>query len=206
MDQPIVVVAIVVVAVIVIAAVWVALRQRRSQQLRQRFGPEYEHVVAEQGDTGRGERLLSKRTERVEQLHLRPIEPRAAAGFRERWRVVQARFVDDPRAAVSDADELIGEAMEARGYPVGDFEQRAADISVDHPQVVSDYRDAHAIADRSPERVGTEDLRRAMVLYRSLFVELGGSGEASAKNVDAEDRVEVEGHVDGVDEREEQRR
>lgn len=183
-QQLIVVAAIVVVAVVAIAVIWYAMRQRRRMELRERFGPEYDHVVRQEGDAGRAERVLNDRQQRVEQLHVRPLRAQDAAAFRERWRAVQARFVDDPRGAVSDADDLIGQAMEARGYPVGDFEQRAADVSVEHPQVVSDYREAHAIARRPAEKSGTEELRRAMVHYRALFAELVGAGTRSGERVE----------------------
>jgi hypothetical protein len=166
-QQTMVVVAIVVIASLTLIAFAYALAQRRRQQLRERFGPEYERVVAEAGDPARADRVLSEREKRVKKLDIRPLPDTAREQFIERWREVQARFVDDPRGAVGDADALIGEAMEARGYPVTDFEQRAADVSVEHPQVVTDYRTAHDIAGR--REVDTEDLRRAMVHYRSLF-------------------------------------
>lgn len=184
MDQWLIVAAVIVVALVAIAVVWYAMRRRRREELRERFGPEYEHVVREEGDPGRAERVLNDRQQRVEQLHVRPLRAQDAAGFRERWRAVQARFVDDPRGAVSEADDLIGQAMEARGYPVGEFEQRAADVSVDHPQVVSDYREAHAIARRPAAKTGTEELRRAMVHYRALFAELVGGGARSGERVE----------------------
>jgi hypothetical protein len=166
-QQTMLVVAIVVVAALTLIALAYGLEQRRRQKLREHFGPEYEHVVAEAGDPARADRVLSEREKRVKKLDIRPLPDTARDQFIERWRQVQAHFVDDPRAAVGDADALIGEAMEARGYPVTDFEQRAADISVEHPQVVMDYRTAHDIAGR--REVDTEELRRAMVHYRSLF-------------------------------------
>jgi hypothetical protein len=199
MDLRIVLAVIVVVAVVAAAVAWYVVRERRRAELRRQFGPEYERVVAEQGDAGRADRILSERQERVEQLHLRPLSAQDAARYRERWRVLQSRFVDDPHGAVEDADALIGEAMEARGYPVGDFEQRAADVSVEHPQVVADYREAHAIALRPLSGSATEDLRRAMVNFRALFSELVGGAEEREADV-----AEVE--EDRTLEREEQRR
>lgn len=174
-QQTLMIVAIVVVAAIAVIAIVFGMAQRRRARLREHFGPEYERVAAEQGDTGKADRILAERADRVKKLDIRPLPETARVQLRDRWRQVQARFVDDPRGAVGDADALIGEAMEARGYPVSDFEQRAADVSVEHPRVVSDYRTAHDIA-RKPE-VGTEDLRRAMVHYRSLFDALVGPAE-----------------------------
>jgi hypothetical protein len=184
-QQTMLVVAIVVVAALTLIAFAYGLAQRRRQKLREHFGPEYEHVVAEAGDPARADRVLSEREKRVKKLDIRPLPETAREQFIERWREVQARFVDDPRGAVGDADALIGEAMEARGYPVADFEQRAADVSVEHPQVVMDYRTAHEVAGR--REVDTEDLRRAMVHFRSLFDAL----------------VSVPGHEEKVEEREE---
>jgi hypothetical protein len=185
MDQTTVMwIAVAVVAVVVIGALAYAYDQRRRRQLRQHFGPEYEHVVSEEGDQRRAERVLSEREARVKQLDIHPLAPAGREQFIARWRKVQERFVDDPRAAVNEADAVISEAMVASGYPVGDFEQRAADISVDHPGVVTDYRTAHEIAGRRSD-ISTEDLRRAMVHYRSLFEEL-----VAPPRVAVEERVE----------------
>jgi hypothetical protein len=184
-QQTMLVVAIVVVAALTLIVFAYGLAQRRRQKLREHFGPEYEHVVAAAGDPARADHVLSEREKRVKKLDIRPLPETAREQFIERWREVQARFVDDPRGAVGDADALVGEAMEARGYPVTDFEQRAADVSVEHPQVVMDYRTAHDIAGR--REVDTEDLRRAMVHYRSLFDAL----------------VSAPGHEEKVEERQE---
>ncbi len=162
------------VAVVVIGAIaWWASQRRRTDRLQERFGPEYERTVDATGDKGRAEHELESRQERVDAFEIRALEPADRDRFRERWQVVQAHFVDDPASAVGEADDLIGEVMRARGYPVGDFEQRAADISVNHPQVVDHYRTAPRIALR--ERRGeadTESLRQAMVHYRALFSDL----------------------------------
>jgi hypothetical protein len=165
---------LVLVAIVVIAAAWWFTQQRRrSKQLRQQFGPEYERAVDEYGERGRAEQALAARAERVEQLHIRPLSAEDSARYAEEWRSVQSRFVDAPEDAIGDADRLCGEVMQARGYPMGDFEQRAADISVDHPQVVEHYRAAHAVARRSADgNAATEDLRQAMVHYRTLFEDL----------------------------------
>ncbi|HZU76108.1 MAG TPA: hypothetical protein VFA70_05040 [Dehalococcoidia bacterium] len=170
-----VIVLAVVVVLAVGAAVWFYLRERRSRQLREHFGPEYDRAVRDTGDTRRAERELAARQERVERLQIRPLSAADRDRFADAWRRTQAQFVDDPTAAIRSADELIGDAMQKRGYPVGDFETRAADLSVDHPTVVSNYRAAHAIAMSSAQGgASTEDLRKAMVHYRALFDELVG--------------------------------
>jgi hypothetical protein len=165
---------VVVVALVVVAFIaWMYFRQRRSTSLRQKFGPEYERVVSEHGSTRRAEHELARRERRVERLTIRPLPAVERARYAERWNVEQARFVDEPRAAISGADRLVEEVMRARGYPIGEFEQRAADISVDHPQVIESYRAAHDIAVReSRGEASTEDLRKAMVYYRGLFEDL----------------------------------
>jgi len=164
-------VGVAVVAIIVI--VFFLMRKRRSQQLRERFGPEYDRVLKKEGEVRRAENVLDIRAKRREKFELRPLSAAARADFAERWRTVQSQFVDDPRGSVSRADQLVSEVMAERGYPMADFEQRAADISVDHPVVVENYRAAHDIALRhSRGEASTEDLRRAMVHYRSLFDEL----------------------------------
>jgi hypothetical protein len=163
-------------AVVVIAAVvagWYVWRRRRSDQLRERFGSEYERTVKTTGDVRKAEASLAAREKRVERLHIRALTPEESARFSEAWRQVQARFVDDPQAAVTEADRLVGEVMTARGYPVGDFDRRVEDISVDHPDVVMNYRAARDIAvQHSQGRANTEDLRQAMVHYRALFRDL----------------------------------
>jgi hypothetical protein len=189
MDQPTILwITIAVVAILVVAIGAFALGQRRRQHLREHFGPEYQRLLSEQGDRGRAERILSQREERVKKLDIRPLPERDRGQFLLGWRKVQARFVDDPHGAVGDADDLIGQAMEARGYPVGDFEQRAADVSVEHPQLVTDYRMAHEIARRQKD-VTTEDLRQAMVRYRSLFAELVGDAPASEESADEREEI-----------------
>jgi len=165
--------AAVIVAVVVVALV--VARNRRSAQLRQRFGPEYERTLRETGDVRRTDAALQARAARVERLHIRPLSPEDTQRFTDRWRVVQAQFVDDPKAAVTEADRLIGEVMHTRGYPVGEFEQRVEDISVDHPDVVMNYRAARAIAEAHARgQTTTEDLRQAMVHYRALYADLLG--------------------------------
>jgi len=184
MDKSVVIILVVaVVAVLAIAAaIWMYLQKRRTEQLRNRFGPEYERVVEKDGDRRQAEAVLVERQKRVEKFELRPLSNEDRQRFSRAWTQQQARFVDDPRGAVAEADRLIGEVMKMRGYPVGDFEQRAADISVDHPLVVENYRLAHKIAIKDTRGgAGTEELRKAMVHYRALFEELLETRAAAAK-------------------------
>jgi len=172
MDATLIIVAVVIIAILVAAVWWYSMRQR-SAKLQEKFGPEYERTVAEKGDTRKAEDELTDRQKRVSKLEIKPLAADERRRFNDEWRAVQARFVDDPSAAVRDADTLVGRVMEARGYPVGDFEQRAADVSVDHPTVLEHYRAAHAVALRHAQgQASTEDLRQAMVNYRALFAEL----------------------------------
>jgi hypothetical protein len=179
---------VVICSVIVIAIVAIAevsfLRKRRSEKLRTRFGgAEYDRALKEGVSRRDAEAGLDKRTVRVESLRIRSLGAGDRARFQESWRRVQGRFVDGPGGAVTEADQLLGDVMSTRGYPVSDFEQRAADISVDHPLVLENYRTAHAIAVRQTQgQANTEDLRQAMIHYRTLFDELVGEPElASAK-------------------------
>ena len=166
----------VLIAVVVLLAVavigWVVSRRQRTDHLRRHFGPEYERLAEERG-TSKAERELADRARRVEKLSIRPLNPERRRMFSKRWEDQQARFVEQPKEAIDEADHLVEEVMKERGYPVGDFDQKAADISVDHPHVVDKYREAHAIALR--ERRGeasTEDLRQAMIYFRDLFMDL----------------------------------
>jgi hypothetical protein len=164
-------------AVIVIIAVlaWLYVRKRRSttQDLRQKFGPEYDRAVLTHGSERKAQSKLEDREKRVEKLNIRDVDPTEHERFSKRWEAVQSRFVDSPKGAVAEADDLVSSVMKARGYPVSDFDQRAADISVDHPRVVTNYRSAHEIALRvGKDQATTGDLRTAMIHYRSLFEEL----------------------------------
>jgi len=165
-----IVIAIVVILVVA-AAVWFFTQQRRrGDRLREQFGPEYDRTVEAYGERGPAEKALEARAERVKGFDIHPLSTEQSQRYGEQWRQVQARFVDDPEGAIRDADHLCGEVMQARGYPMADFEQRAADVSVDHPAVVEHYRAAHAVA--SDRNAATEDLRQAMVHYRTLFEDL----------------------------------
>jgi FtsZ-interacting cell division protein ZipA len=174
MNQNQILLLVVVIAVIAVAAIaFVTARKRRSAKLRERFGPEYDRVLQKEGDARKAEGVLEFREKRREKFTLHPLSEADKSSFDVRWREVQSRFVDDPRGAVTVADGLVTEVMQRRGYPIGEFEQRAADISVDHPVVVENYRAAHTIALRhSSGQASTEDLRQAMVHYRALFQEL----------------------------------
>ena len=165
---------IITLAIVAIAGVcWILIRRRRSEHLRHRFGPEYDSVTKEHGNQRRAEAVLETREKRVERLHIHPLTPKDRDHFAQAWQADQARFVDDPEGAVTEADLLVTEVMKARGYPLSDFEQRVADISVDHPNVIENYRAAAAIAQRHRRgEATTEDLRQAMVFYRKLFDDL----------------------------------
>jgi len=176
-----IVVAIAVVALLIAAAAIISSRRRRSAHLKDQFGREYDRTVEAKGDRSKAEADLAEREKRVEKLHIRPLETTERRDFIDRWTEVQARFVDDPARAVAFADALLGEVMKARGYPVSDFEQRAGDISVDHPVVVEHYHKAHDIAVRHGRgEASTEDLRQAMIHYRALFDNLVGAQASAA--------------------------
>ena len=182
---------IVIGAVVVIAIVaWAAMqasRRRRTESLRSQFGDEYDRAVDASDSPRDAESELEDRRRRRDMLDIRPLPPGAGVRYAEEWRAVQARFVDDPAGALGAADSLVTQVMRERGYPMDDFEQRAADISVDHPQTVANFRAAHEISGRVGDRDGdgdadTEEMRQAMVHYRSLFDEL--LEEADEEHVD----------------------
>jgi hypothetical protein len=166
-------------AVVIIALLALAARRRRTAMLRQRFGPEYDRTVGAQGGRHAAEAELRARERQRAQLEIKPLPEAARLRFVEEWREVQERFVDQPRQAVADADSLVTHVMEARGYPMGDFEAQAGLVSVDYPDVVENYRFAHGVSQRSQlEQTSTEDLREALLRYRSLFDELLRPGAA----------------------------
>jgi hypothetical protein len=187
MDTQTLVIAVLVLALVAVLG-WVMYDRRRSASLKSRFGPEYGRVVKEADDRRAAEAELAARQKRVDELDIRPLPQAERDRYAAEWKTVQARFVDEPAAAISEADRLIGDVMEAQGYPVADFDQRAADVSVDHPGVVDHYRAAHAIATTEAEpdaTTTTEDLRQAMVHYRALFEDLLGMGKAEPASTDA---------------------
>jgi hypothetical protein len=195
-------IVIIVAAVLVVCAVALAvLRGRRSRQLRQGFGPEYERTVERAGGRRAGERELVHREKRHEALDIRPLSPQARERYAQAWEVTQTRFVDDPSGAVAEADALVRQVMKERGYPTDDFQQRAADISVEHPQLVERYRTAHGIAQSSKRgQASTEDLRQSVRHYRALFDELLGerstdepiSRDTTRGRADVAEEVETE--------------
>ena len=165
--------AAVVIAVAVGVMVARANRRKRTDRLREHFGPEYERAVGETGDQGAAEKELVERERKRKKLDIVALAPESRAKYAEHWRTVQTAFVDDPSRAVGDADRLVTQVMRERGYPIDDFEQRAADISVDHPNVVDHYRAAHAIhVAQEHGDIGTEAQREAFVHYRALFEKL----------------------------------
>lgn len=166
-------------AVVVLGLVaYGAWKAKRTSAVKDRFGPEYDRVSSEKGKRGAVSEL-SEREKRREQLDIKPLSAGAADRYRDSWKHTQARFVDQPDVAVKEADSLVTTVMVERGYPMNDFGQRAADVSVDHPNVVTNYRAAHTIADRAEhDDATTEELRQAMVHYRALFEELLETNDA----------------------------
>ena len=164
---------VVLIAVAVVGAVWWIGSRRRSARLRERYGPEYDRAMSRADTPAEAEAELEAREVRRAKLDIRPLEPDERERFVLEWKDVQAKFVDDPTGTVGAADRLVSEVMLARGYPMDDFERRAADVSVDHPRVVENYRAAHGVYRATEEgNAGTEDLRKAFVHYRALFEEL----------------------------------
>ena len=172
---------LIIIAVVVVAVLgFLVYLNKRSLRLRQKFGPEYNRAVEETGNKYKAESKLEKLEKRVEKFSVHPLQPEEAVRFQDSWRVIQAGFVDDPRTALSEADLLVGEVMGARGYPVADFEERAAEISVNHALVVEHYRAGHEIALKHAKgQATTEDMRQAMIHYRTLFDDLLGVPETA---------------------------
>lgn len=181
--------AIGVIVIAVLAGIAVMLlRHRRTAALKTRFGHEYDHALRHADSASEAETLLHEREKRVAAFDIRPLARDRRDAFVADWRKVQAQFVDDPAGAVARADVLLGQVMEARGYPVTDFEQRSADLSVGHGDVVQHYRTAHTIAERHARgEAGTEDLRQAMIHYRALFDDLVNEPEGDAKVIEHRD-------------------
>jgi hypothetical protein len=174
LPQNTVILAVVLLVALLAAIAWYLIqRQRQSRRLKQRFGSEYSHAVNELGSRASAESELKARENRVARLSIAPLAPADAARFTQTWNALQARFIDSPKGVVVEADQLVRELMVKRGYPMGDFAHRAADISVDHPGVVATYRAAQVIAARDQRgEADTEELRKAVVNYRTLFDEL----------------------------------
>ena len=167
--------AIIVVAAVIVAAlvIWGALKRRRTNTLRDRFGDEYDRTVEEQGKRAKAEAVLEVREERVAKLDIRPLTPQERGDFSREWREAKAVFVDSPVEAVHHADRLLGTIMKARGYPMADFDRRYEDLTVDHGEVARHYRDGHEITLRHERgQASTEDLRQAMIHFEALFDDL----------------------------------
>jgi hypothetical protein len=177
-NNTMIVLVVLILAVAVIGAI-VVMNARKTKHLKTHFGPEYERAIEERGDRKKAEAELHAREKRIAKFDLHPLRPEDRTRFTTAWTQIQSEFVDSPAAAVSHADELLDDAMRTRGYPVSDFDQRAADLSVEHPVVVQNYRAAHDIALKHRRGdAGTEDLRQAMIHYRALFEELVNAGAA----------------------------
>jgi hypothetical protein len=178
------VLAIVVVLVIGV----VAIAQLRSRSLKQRFGPEYDRLVDEEGDRRSAEAELRGRVKRRDTLQIFDLEPAARDAYAQQWLQVQQRFIDEPEQTVAEADGLVQTVMRERGYPVDEFEKRIEMVSVDHPQLVDNYRTAHTIQLRTLQHeASTDDLREAFQRYRALFSELLGDGDSNAATEDSDD-------------------
>jgi hypothetical protein len=177
---------VIAVAALVILAlgVWVVMSRQRRERLRGRFGPEYDRAVSEHGSRRGAEAELARREEQRERLDIVPLSPAARERYSESWRELQTRFVDEPSRSVTEADRLVTDVMRERGYPMDEFDQRVADVSVDHPEVVEHYRAAHSIhlANEGGE-ASTEDLRQGVVHYRALFNELLDTRESQSEEV-----------------------
>ena len=187
----VIVIVAVVVLIVLIALISMIARRGRSQKLKSSFGPEYDRTIQQTGNRSKAEKELESRQKRHEQLEIRPIDPGLRERYSREWQQVQADFVDAPSDAVRRADQLVTQVMRERGYPTDNFEQRSADVSVDHPGVVEDYRAAHKISMANREnRASTEDLRLAMKHYRSLFDDLLGKNDATTKSEPAATRSE----------------
>ena len=175
LSDPRLIVAVAVIVLLIVVGIALVVRKRRktSAGLRRRFGAEYDRAVVEHGSERNAEVKLADREMRVENLKIRNLGATERERFVAEWQLVQSHFVDHPKSAVTEADELVSSLMQTRGYPVADFDQRAADMSVRHPRLVEHYRSAHGVAVRpGTDEASTEDLRTAMIQYRTLFDEL----------------------------------
>jgi FtsZ-interacting cell division protein ZipA len=195
---------IVIVAVAVIAVLgvmWSAARSKRSRALKGTFGREYDRTVENTGDRRAAEKELLERQKQHDQLELKPLSAESRDRYARRWQSTQTRFVDDPKGAVAEADTLVQEVMQERGYPTDDFDRRVADISVDHPDLVEKYRTAHGIAEASERgEASTEDMRHSVRHYRALFAELLETGDDGLESVDdVTNRDEVHAHTQNVE-------
>jgi hypothetical protein len=184
MDTNTLILILIAVAVLIVAVglIWIVIRRANSEKLRQKFGPEYDYTLEKEGDRRTAEEALKEREKRVNELDIRDLDSHERDRYHTDWIEIQAEFVDNPSKSVDQANQLITEVMIVRGFPVDDFEHRAADISVVYPDLVSNYRNAYTITVKSQnDGTSTEELRQAMVYYRSLFDELLGVEEIQEK-------------------------
>jgi hypothetical protein len=187
-----VIATVLLIAFVISVVAWFVMQKQRTLKLKQRFGPEYDQTVSEFGSRVKAEAELTSREKRVAALEIVPLTPADAVRFTQAWSALQGRFIDNPKGVVLDADHLVRELMTKRGYPMGDFEHRAADISVDHPGVMEAYRAAQEITARNERgEADTEELRKAVVHYRTLFDELLGVAADKAPTVRADLGVPV---------------
>ena len=195
----IVIAAVAVIAVL--AVMWSAARSKRSRALKGTFGREYDRTVESTGDRRAGEKELLERQKQHDELELKPLSAESRDRYARRWQSTQARFVDDPKGAVAEADTLVQEVMQERGYPTDDFDRRVADISVDHPDLVEKYRTAHGIAEASERgEASTEDMRHSVRHYRALFAVLLETGDNGVEDVDDVDsRSEADANMQNVE-------
>jgi FtsZ-interacting cell division protein ZipA len=185
MDTWVWIVIAAVAVIVVLAVMWSAARSKRRRALKDTFGREYDRTVDNTGDRRAAEKELLERQKQHDQLELKPLSAESRDRYARRWQSTQTRFVDDPKGAVAEADTLVQEVMEERGYPTEDFDRRVADISVDHPDLVEKYRTAHGIAEASERgEASTEDMRHSVRHYRALFAVLLETGDNGVENVD----------------------
>ncbi len=179
MDTGVIVAIIVVIAIVAIAGLMIFSQKKKESDLKEQFGPEYDREMQRTGSKAEAQKELEERRKRVQSYTIVELSPEDQRSFAEEWRVIEAHFVDDPGGAVKDADDMVARLMSTRGYPISDPEQMAADISVDHPQVVSNYRSAHIIyTEHDGGRASTEALRQAMMHYRAVADDLLGTSSA----------------------------
>ena len=187
-----IILAIILIAIVFVVVAWAIVQRQRSLRLKRRFGPEYDLTVSEFRSQGKAEAELMAREKRVAGLKIVPLTPADAFRFSQAWNTLQGRFIDSPKGVVAEADQLVRELMAKRGYPMGDFERMAADVSVDHPSVIATYRAAQAIAARDARgEADTEQLRQAVVYYRALFDELLGVAPEKIATLPSAHRVPV---------------
>lgn len=186
--SPIAVIILIIVILVVVAAIAFGVRASRRKKLQNTFGPEYDRVVADTGNRTDAEKELRERERRHAELELKPLSPESQARYSQAWEEVQIQFVDNPEQAVNTADDLVTRLIAERGYPTGDYDERLANLSVEHARTLGHYRDAHEINLRNQKgEASTEDLRQALVHYRALFADLLGTDPIQAETAKIRD-------------------